>query len=176
MDFNYIGENIKIYRKRKKLTQQELGERIGKTWEMISRYERGISSPLNQLQNIADTLEIDPISLMRDHSEVSVSNRIPLFLEIPESFTKQNTFLFYTCPDWIVEYDENSFVIDTKIIHSIHSSKFSKNGYLYISPNAEINEGDLILLSTNKKLLVEEFRKDLKKRIVGKVIAQEIRF
>ena len=70
MDFNYIGENIKIYRKRKKLTQQELGERIGKTWEMISRYERGISSPLNQLQNIADTLEIDPISLMRDHSEV----------------------------------------------------------------------------------------------------------
>ncbi len=176
MDFNYIGENIKIYRKRKKLTQQELGERIGKTWEMISRYERGISSPLNQLQSIADTLEVDPISLMRDHSEVSVSNRIPLFLDVPESFTKQNTFLFYTCPDWVIEYDESSFVVDTKIIQSIKSSKFSKSGYLYISPNTEISDGDLVLIVMNKKLFVEEFKKDLKKRIVGKVIAQEIRF
>ena len=40
MNNKYIGENIKIYRERKKLTQRELGDKIGKTWEMISRYER----------------------------------------------------------------------------------------------------------------------------------------
>lgn len=176
MNLNYIGENIKIYRKRKKLTQQELGDRIGKTWEMISRYERGISSPLNQLQSIADSLEVDPITLMRDSSEVVRSNKIPLFLEVPKSFTKKNTFLFYTCPDWVIEYDESSFVIDAKIVQRIDSSLLTRAGYIYISPSTEPQDGDLVLSSNNHRLFVEGFNTNSKKKVIGKVIAQEVRF
>ena len=40
MKNNYIGENIRTYRARANLTQQQLADKVGVSWEMISRYER----------------------------------------------------------------------------------------------------------------------------------------
>ncbi len=175
MKDNYIGENIKIYRERRKLTQQELGDMIGKTWEMISRYERGVSSPLKQLTNLADALNISPSSLLKDQADYSSNNKIPLFLEVPKSFSKQNTFNFYTCPDWVIQYDEDSFVVDSNIILRNNAFDSIKKGYLYISPNSIYEDGDLFLTISKDKLGIEEFNKDLREKIVGKIVAQEIR-
>lgn len=54
-----IGEKIKILRRQKGISQQELAERIGVTWEMISRYERGKSSPLQKLEEISNALQVE---------------------------------------------------------------------------------------------------------------------
>lgn len=69
MNKNYIGENIKVYRERKKMTQRDLGEKIGKTWEMISRYERGVSSPFKQIDSLADALDTNPSDLLKKSDE-----------------------------------------------------------------------------------------------------------
>ncbi|MGI5898099.1 MAG: helix-turn-helix domain-containing protein [Candidatus Dojkabacteria bacterium] len=180
MKDNYIGENIKIYRERRKLTQQELADKIGKTWEMISRYERGLSSPMNQLTTLADALDIHPALLLKEHTDISTNNRIPLFVEIPKSFTKKDTFHFYSAPDWIIQNDEDSFIIDSKIIERNNVPDFENKGYLYISPNNEIKEDDFILVSSSDKLLIEKFKNYSKKQkskdeIIGKIVAQEIR-
>lgn len=59
------GQLIRAYRKRKGLTQGELGARLGLSTSAIMRYElgqRGIT--LEQLQAIADALEVDVFSLL----------------------------------------------------------------------------------------------------------------
>lgn len=180
MKDNYIGENIKIYRQKKKLTQQELADKIGKTWEMVSRYERGVSSPLNQLDNLADALDTTPSALLRDSDDIAFShgNRVPLFTQIPKKFSKSNTYLFYSCPDWIIQQDQDSFAIDTSIVETNNTEayEFTKAGCLYISPNSHISAGDLVLVQNQNKLFVKRFSKGMKDTLLGKVIAQEIRF
>lgn len=55
----YIGGMIREYRKKKRLSQGDLGKRIGVGDTTISAYERGlINLNLNTLFSIADTLEI----------------------------------------------------------------------------------------------------------------------
>jgi len=43
MNNEKIGNNIKKWRKLKKLTQQELGEKIDKTLSSIQKYEKGLA-------------------------------------------------------------------------------------------------------------------------------------
>ena len=54
-----IGNNIKKWRKLKKLTQQELGLLIDKNVKSIQRYETGVNPiPIDVLSNIAKALNI----------------------------------------------------------------------------------------------------------------------
>ncbi|MDT8903264.1 helix-turn-helix transcriptional regulator [Anaeroselena agilis] len=55
-----IGEQIRLFRKRKGLTQKELGEKIGKTAQVVSNWERCYTPTLNHddLIAIARALEI----------------------------------------------------------------------------------------------------------------------
>jgi len=60
-----IGKNIKMQRKNKKLTQQELAERIGRTESSIRKYEKGlVQIPIDLLEQIASILEVSPFELM----------------------------------------------------------------------------------------------------------------
>lgn len=60
-----IGKNIRIQRKNKNLTQQELAERIGRTESSIRKYEKGlVQIPINVLEQIASVLEVSPYELM----------------------------------------------------------------------------------------------------------------
>lgn len=55
----YVGAQIKKYRKRKKMTQKELGFKIGVKHNTISGYESGTSEPeQNMLFAISDALEV----------------------------------------------------------------------------------------------------------------------
>ena len=178
MNKNYIGENIRIYRERKNMTQRELADRIGKTWEMISRYERGMSSPLNQVDTIADALSVNVTDLLRDSTKDSnlySFNRVPLFTSLPENFDFLNTktYVYYTAPDWILNTDKECFVIDSNLVKS-DTENLKRNGYLFISPNTPIKKNDTVLRVKDNEILLEEI-KDLKsENIIGKVLAQEI--
>ena len=56
MNDKIIGIQIKKARAEAQLSQTELGKKIGVTWEMISRYENGKSSPRKNLEKISKAL------------------------------------------------------------------------------------------------------------------------
>ncbi len=61
-----IGEQIRLLRKNKNLTQEELGERVGITYQAVSKWERGEALPdVGLLPDLAAVLEttIDHILL-----------------------------------------------------------------------------------------------------------------
>lgn len=180
MNKNYVGENIRIYRERKNITQRELGDKIGKTWEMVSRYERGASSPLKQIDTLADALDVDVKDLFKDPTEKSAEkydfNRVPFFTSIPENsdFKKAKSYVYYTAPDWILDVDRECFIIDTELVKI--GTERVKEGKLFISPNSDILDGDIVLIREKEELLAEEFSRGNNSNIVGKVLAQEVVF
>lgn len=172
MNNNYIGENIKIYRERQNLTQQQLADKIGKTWEMISRYERGVSSPLNQLDSLAKALNTTPSELLNDITEKNIKlnfNKVPFFTNIVKDFKKEETYLYYNTPDWILSLDPSTFAIDMKVIDNT-------NGVVFISPNSEININDMVLIREDNNLRIVMLKSFNNIDIVGKVLAQEVRY
>lgn len=66
MDTSKIAEQIALLRKSKRLTQNELGERVGVTFQAVSKWERGETLPdITLLPDLAKVLEtsIDNILL-----------------------------------------------------------------------------------------------------------------
>ena len=60
-------EKIRAYRKKAKLTQTQLGEKLGVHFSEISAYERGTRNPtLTTIARIADGLGIQPYELLPD--------------------------------------------------------------------------------------------------------------
>lgn len=57
--FKHIGEAIRRKRKELGLTQEELAQRLGVTWEMVSRYERGESITITRLMQLIEVLGLD---------------------------------------------------------------------------------------------------------------------
>lgn len=56
---SYVAQKIKYYRKLKRITQKELGEKIGVKHNTISSYENGINQPEQDLLfKIADALDV----------------------------------------------------------------------------------------------------------------------
>lgn len=61
------SKNIKFFRKKKGLTQQQLADKSGQTKQVISNLERGYSSPNNkQLLQIASALDCTTNDLLGD--------------------------------------------------------------------------------------------------------------
>ncbi len=174
MEYRDIGENIRKYRRRLDLTQDELADKVGVTWEMISRYERGESSPMNKLDRIALGLGISITDLIDDRKYRSYS--IPLFVKIPKnfSFEKENTTVFYNCPKWVIKLDPDVFAVDTDLVEKQNLIS-KKKGYIFISPHSRIENSDLILVHNNGKLKVEKYKQNGYEPI-GKIIMQETMF
>ena len=58
MDIKKIGEHIAALRKSKGLTQSELGERLGVSFQAVSKWERGETLPdITNLPDLANVLE-----------------------------------------------------------------------------------------------------------------------
>ena len=58
MDNKKIGATISMLRNNKKLTQSELGERLGVSFQAVSKWERGETLPdISILPALADILE-----------------------------------------------------------------------------------------------------------------------
>lgn len=161
------------------MTQRDLGEKIGKTWEMVSRYERGVSSAFKQIDSLADALDTNPSDLLRkpDENKQYVLNRVPLFKSVPEGMDFLNTkaYEYYTAPDWMLNEDIGCFVIDSNLVE-IKDESVRENTYLFISPNSEYVRNSIVLKRQNKGLVVDRRFNTKDEDIIGKVLAQEIRF
>ncbi len=74
-----LGENIKLYRNKAKLTQKELGEKIGISQQQIAQYENGKRLPkIETINKIANALQCSVYELrgMPEDLEWSVASRI----------------------------------------------------------------------------------------------------
>lgn len=57
---NYIGKKIKESRLIKKMTQSDLGQEIGLTFQQVQKYEKGINCiSASKLYNLAKILEVE---------------------------------------------------------------------------------------------------------------------
>ena len=179
MEQNYIGENIRIYRERANLTQQQLADKVGVSWEMISRYEREESSPYKKLEQLSRALDVTKSQLIEKHIPQRYSSldyKIPLFLQIPHSykFTANQTHYYYVCPEWILHRDRKCIAIDSSLINSEYAS-ISNNGITYISMQSELKKNDLVIIKSEKGLSTERYNNE-SSNVLGKVLAQEVRF
>jgi len=180
MKSRYIAENIRTYRERAKLTQQDLADNIGVSWEMVSRYERGKSSPLRKIDNISEALDVPKTYLLEKHipeGYIRMDYKIPLFTGLPHTnkFSENYTNYFYNCPEWIIKRDIKTIAIDTSLINT-EISGFQREGIIYISTQIEPQREDLIVLKDRDQLIVGKYNGNGKFNIIGKIIAQEIRY
>lgn len=91
-----IGKNLQTVRKRRGLTQKELGEKIGLTREAVSSYEGGRSQlTVTTFLEIAAILRVrvnEIIRLERQTAEITVSRRwakrMHIIESLPESVKK----------------------------------------------------------------------------------------
>lgn len=194
MNNKLIGERVRYYRRKKGLTQQNLADKVGVTWEMISRYERGETTILGKLEELSSALEIAPAIFVSSGYESEGNSQLRNFLPfiISEDLVNkikkisdlekvlQNTYNFYTCPDWIMNRYPDSFAIDSSIIKSDTISTVEK-GILYISQMHNVDNGALnskiVMYLKDSKIMLSNYSKDMNKSdILGILIAQEERF
>lgn len=91
-DILNTGEKIKLARKRAGLTQKELGEKLGITYQQIGQYENGKRQPkLETLNKIADALDADvwelyngyELPIPRDTENIETMNKLMWNLNNP---------------------------------------------------------------------------------------------
>lgn len=179
MEYSYIAENIKRYRERANMTQQQLADKVGVSWEMISRYEREESLPYKKLDEISKALNVPKSQLLEKHVPDKYSGmdyKIPLFLHIPLSnkFNSNQTNYYYVCPEWILKRDKECIAIDTSLIDSSEEN-FKMNGVIYVSKQIKPQRNDWVIVKENKALIVKMYEGN-DTNTLGKVLAQEIRY
>ena len=70
-----IGQNIRIFRLQRGLSQGELGRRIGVTFQQIQKYEKGMNRVgASRLSQIADVLGIPIVALFDGTETLTVDN------------------------------------------------------------------------------------------------------
>jgi transcriptional regulator with XRE-family HTH domain len=176
-----VGKNIRFYRERTGLTQQDLGDLIGKTWEMISRYERGASSALSQIDKLSKALKVLPSDLLGDEKELfrNMFPRVPLFTRKPSGrgFYPAKTNVFYFCPDWILNIDPDAYAVVSEIV-KIDAMDLKKKGVFFIAPNIHCSLGDPTLFLQEKRAHIARLNvipdEDSPFTVMGRVIAHEI--
>lgn len=83
VDYKKIGLFIKENRKRLKLTQKELGEKIGKTESSIRKYEKGlIQIPNDVLEKIAKIFNVDILEILANETVKSIIEPIDRLINI----------------------------------------------------------------------------------------------
>lgn len=75
----YVGRRLKVLRKQKRLSQKDLAERLGVTFQQIQKYEKGLNRlPASRMLSICFALDITPNDLFRDLLSKECPPRAPL--------------------------------------------------------------------------------------------------
>lgn len=128
MDKTIVGQNIKKARKAKKLTQQQLAEKINRTESSIRKYENGFTLiPNDVIEKIAESLEVSPLDLLgADEWEESfnpngkLAKETKLIEQIQESFGHEAVELL----KWFIELNDQGK--SKAISHTIDLTEISK--------------------------------------------------
>ncbi len=85
-----LGGNIKILRKRDKLTQEQLSEKIGCSLNHLANIEIGNKYPSPELlSTIADQLNVTPSELFKTQNNESIEAVLEEVLEILDNQNRQ---------------------------------------------------------------------------------------
>ncbi len=154
MNMNYVGKQIGSLRKQKGLTQNELGERLGVSFQAVSKWERGETLPdtalLPQLASILET-SIDNILIGSEqadkfHSRISIAQvreAIECFIRIGELLGCDNNF--YT---GAIEGVDNKMQLD---MHNYLHDPFTKEALIAEAAMQCIQNGAYVDLSDIQK-------------------------
>jgi transcriptional regulator with XRE-family HTH domain len=195
MNNKQIGDRLRYYRHKKGLTQQNLADKVGVTWEMISRYERGESSAITQIEGLSKALDISPAEFIV--AGYSINDKLPTNQGIipllsnserlntiskPIEFEKalKENFSYYNAPSWILAKFPEAFAIEAGAIKS-NTITTKDRGVWYFARHSKVQESDLsdkvILQVTKHGLVIEVYNKQIAQdSILGILIAQEERF
>lgn len=197
MDDVKIGIQIKKARLEAQLTQGELGQKIGVTWEMISRYENGKSSPRKNLEKISEVLgkpiqyffgvEEAPISeeikrltklLIKKGEDLQRGGEVP-YLETLNGFPLKKAISLtnqsYSCPSWIYSRYSNVYALRLDDIGSDILS-IGKGDIGYFTNALDHKIGDYILFKEKSKYRIDKYRKGFRKKVIAILLAVEKRY
>lgn len=80
MIYKQIGEKIKEYRNVKHLTQDQLGERVGVSYQQIQKYEKGNTKIyVSRLYDIAKALDVSVAALLSESEGFMTGEKRPNF-------------------------------------------------------------------------------------------------
>ena len=86
-----LSQNIRKYRKLKKITQAQLAQRIHKTVEMVCQLENGISSTkISTVNEIADVLGVEVYQLFLEAPLLTIEDLSSDLVEIMHELQDQN--------------------------------------------------------------------------------------
>lgn len=86
-----LSQNIRKFRKAKKITQAQLAKHINKTVEMVCQLENGISSTkISTLNEIADVLGVEVYQLFLEAPLLTIEDLSPDLVEIMRELQDQN--------------------------------------------------------------------------------------
>lgn len=96
IDYRRLGKNIKFYRKQKKLTQEQLAEKIDLSVGFIGQIERGVTKmSLDTLIDICESLDCSAGDLLDHSQEIHSSIMYDDFYTLYEKLPKREQNLFY---------------------------------------------------------------------------------
>ncbi len=192
-----IGMQIKKARMEAQLTQDELGKKIGVTWEMVSRYENGRSSARQNLEKIAKVLgkpiqyffgvEEAPITdeikkltdlLTKKGSDLLKGAEIPL-IETLKGFTIQSALKLakqsYLCPSWIYSKYKKLFAYRLDEVKSDVVS-IGKDDLGYFSYLLKPKPGNFVLIKDKGNYKIEKYSKGMKNKVHSVLLAIEKKY
>jgi transcriptional regulator with XRE-family HTH domain len=85
-----IGRNIRVYRLAKDMTQEELGEKLGVTFQQVQKYEKGINRVgSGRLYQIAEVLDVPVKSFFAGETKQNNFNTPSPFDLLADAMTMQ---------------------------------------------------------------------------------------
>jgi len=160
MDKNSIGHNIRIARTVAGLSQRELADKLGITWEMISRYETNKVSPLGRVIKIAKILNVPATFLLGETSKILNDNQIEFhtqsetlipFITTPrKNIRKSNrkeSAVYPISSKKFTSKHERYFAISSNDIDNTHEIEIPKAGVLVIAEISKYKHNDTVVFS-----------------------------
>lgn len=183
MEQDIIGLRIKHLRNIAGMTQQELADKVGTSWEMISRYERGKSSPMRKIPEIADALNttianLFAESILEEEGPHHARNTVP-FIDEPTGKALRKikvTKQYYIAPDWIIHLCVKPFAVEAETVE-LQTSKIHQNGIIFVTQEKPRRASDLAVVQDPDGLRITPYEKGAgMHKVLGKVVAWEKRF
>jgi len=201
MDDRQIGKQIKKARTDKGLSQEALGEKLGVTWEMVSRYENGRSSARKYLAELSQVLE-KPIAYFfgveEDVIEYNIEKIASALKEKGVGYDKSSqnkvtlidnfsilgfekslklTRQYYSAPEWVIEKYHDVFALRLESLTTETGVlEINKGDVGFFSPSTESNTGDIVLVQKGNSFRLTKFSTSLKEQVLAVLIIQEKRF
>ena len=96
IDYEILGKNIKYYRKQKKITQEQLAEKLDLSVGFISQIERGITKmSLDTLIDLCNTLDCSAGDILDNSQTERHDKAFDDFFSLYEKLPKREQNLFY---------------------------------------------------------------------------------